>query len=149
MSKRLTTVLHEVIWLMDRKAGEIVKREYGISLSWFRLLIILQNVGPVTQHRLAQSLNHSDPAVSKLLDRMSESGFVTVTIDPTHRRRRIVELTEAGRQLATQIDNALEDLFTRDLTEAGIDIPGFTASVSALADQLTSAHKGLSNDDNA
>ena len=146
MSKGLTTVLHEVIWLMDRKAGEIVQREYGISLSWFRLLIILANVGPATQHRLAQSLNHSDASVSKLLDRMSDSGLVTVTVDPAHRRRRIVELTPAGQKLATQIDTALEDLFGKDLTAAGIDIPRFTASVSALSDQL---HKGPSKDDNS
>ena len=146
MNKGLTTVLHEVIWLMDRKASEIVQREYGISLSWFRLLIILKNVGPVTQHRLAQSLNHSDASVSKLLDRMSDSGFVTVTVDPAHRRRRIVGLTPAGRKLATQIDTALEDLFSKDLTAAGIDIPRFTTFVSALSDQL---HKGPSTDDNS
>lgn len=142
MSKGLTTVLHEVVWAMDRKADQIIRRDYGISLSWFRLLIVLRNTAPLTQHGLAEHLNHSDPAVSRLLERMSTSGLVSITIDPAHRRKRLVKLTTSGRELVDSADSALEALFRSDLERADIDIDGFTSAVVALSLQLAPDRTG-------
>ncbi|MET4783209.1 MarR family transcriptional regulator [Glaciihabitans sp. UYNi722] len=133
MTKGLTTLIHEVVWAMDRKADEILKRDYGISVSWFRVLVVLKDTAPITQHSLAQRLRHSDPAVSRLLERMTKSGLLSVAIDPDHGRKRLVSLTPAGRSVVVSADSALEDLFVSDLTQAQIDISEFSSSMSALS----------------
>ncbi len=128
--------LHQVVWLMDRRADEVLRREYGISLSWGRLLIVLAQSAPVVQHELAQRLNHSDAAISRQLERMSASGLLTVNTDPTHRRKRLVGLTPLGRTMVDAASAELETLLRDDMTQAGLDIEGFTKSITALARQL-------------
>lgn len=136
MDDGLATKLHKIVWMMDRTADELLKRRYGFSLSWGRLLIILEQSSPLTQHDLARKLNHSDPAISRQLERMSESGLLNVTVDPAHRRKRLVDLTARGRELATEANRTLEGLFQADLVRTGIDIDHFAAAVDALAEQL-------------
>jgi DNA-binding MarR family transcriptional regulator len=142
MNDGLATRLHLVVWMMDRKADDFLKREYGFSLSWGRLLIMLETSSPLTQHDLAQRLNHSDPAISRQLERMSDSGLVTVTVDPGHRRKRLVDLTTHGRALVAEANRTLEGLFRADLTRAGIDIGSFGASIDTLANQLCVGAQG-------
>ncbi|WP_416961252.1 glycoside hydrolase family 3 N-terminal domain-containing protein [Streptomyces sp. Agncl-13] len=46
----------------------------------------------------SQALGVSDPAISRALRPLEESGLVRVTRDPQHARRRLVELTATGRE---------------------------------------------------
>lgn len=121
---------------MDRKADQLLRREYGLPLSWGRLLITLAKSAPLVQHELAQRLNHSDAAISRQLERMSESGLLTVTPDPTHGRKRLVDLTVRGRDTVAAASAALEALLRQDIVCAGLDIERFADSVAALAHQL-------------
>jgi len=136
VNNELAVQLHQLVWRMDRKADQVLRRDYDLPLSWGRLLITLAKTGPLTQHDLALRLSHSDPAISRQLERMSESGLLTVTVHPSHRRKRLVDLTSLGREMVIQASSTLDELLQSDMIRAGIDIQRFADCVAALAEEL-------------
>ncbi|WP_280426954.1 MarR family winged helix-turn-helix transcriptional regulator [Nocardia brasiliensis] len=96
MDDGLADLLHRVASLVD-KATRRRMDDYGLSHRQLRLLTTLRDIEPVTQHRLAQALAVSDPAISRALRPLAAAGLVRVAIDPAHKRRRLVSTTEAGR----------------------------------------------------
>lgn len=63
-----------------------------------RMLIIREQNGEVVKpHDLSTHLAISTASTTKLLDRLTEAGYLTRKPHPTDRRARIVALTEAAR----------------------------------------------------
>ena len=136
MKQALTSTLHEIVWLMDQKADQLLKRDFGISFSWFHLMLTLQSVQPSTQHHLAVCLNYSDPAVSKLLVPIHQAGYVSIHPDPEHGRRRIVRLTPAGEKLTSSADTLLTREFGRVLRDADINLTAYTTMSTTIVETL-------------
>ncbi len=68
------------------------------DLAALRMLIIREQNGEVVKpHDLATHLAISTASTTKLLDRLTEAGYLTRKPHPTDRRARIVALTEAAR----------------------------------------------------
>ena len=49
----------------------------------------------------ARRLNTSPPAVTRLVNALEADGLVVLVANPAHKRSRLVELTDAGRELAS------------------------------------------------
>lgn len=70
----------------------------GVTPAEHNVLFLLSHDGAMPQHELAQ--DGLDPgAISRLVARLAERGLVTVAVDPSDRRRRLVRITPAGRRL--------------------------------------------------
>lgn len=67
-----------------------------------------------SQTELAQHLEQSESSVSMLIDRMRASGLVYRLRSKTDRRKRVLMLTDRGRQLLEQLD-ACHDARMSDL----------------------------------
>ncbi|WP_030561131.1 MarR family transcriptional regulator BagL/FevM [Streptomyces aureocirculatus] len=68
----------------------------------FAVLLVLDDNGSLDQSALGALTAIDRSTLTPLLDRLEALGLVTKEIDPANRRRRIVTLTEAGRErLAT------------------------------------------------
>lgn len=96
MDDGLADLLHRVVALLGEKARERMQSPGGLTYSQLRLLGTLEDQPPMTQHRLAESLAISDPAVSRALQPLAAAGLVAIESDPDHGRRKLVGLTEAG-----------------------------------------------------
>lgn len=69
-----------------------------VSLHEYDVLYALKKAGcALRQTDLTRSVLLSQPALSRLLDRLEQRGFVTRAPDPADRRAVLVSLTEAGR----------------------------------------------------
>lgn len=141
----LSLTLHKITWQLDQQAGIHLKRNYGISFSWFRTLSVLDATGPSTQHRLAENLSISDAAVSRLVERLASAGYLSVAVDATHQRRRIVTLSESGAALVRQATHELETLLTKELQAANIDEQHYAALNAALLAQLEQSKRTSRN----
>ncbi len=83
-----------------------------------RVLKILANHGPMSQHAIAQELCHSDAAISRQIKLLLRDKAITSLPDPANRRRTIISLTSHGRsvlrsweiQLHQQVANLLVGL---------------------------------------
>ncbi|MFE7114795.1 MarR family winged helix-turn-helix transcriptional regulator [Streptomyces sp. NPDC057654] len=138
MDEGLAELLHRVVMLM----GEAARRRSGpnqrLSPSQLRLLGTLEEIQPATQHQLAEALTLSDPAVSRALRPLEAEGYVTINVDPAHRRRRLVTLTPMGQATFLAEGKPLEEEFRTALVDAGFPYDRYLADTNRLAALLTS-----------
>lgn len=128
----VTTTLHQLVRLMDKYAEKILQDEFSISYSWFLILATIAIIEPSTQHFIAETLNYSDAAVSRLVVNLKDHGLISVEPDPSHGRRSIVRITDEGRSLVTRSNVKLEEAFAGALEAAKVDPLTFEESVTSL-----------------
>ena len=74
-------------------------RAAGLSSIEWRVLATLHDSDPVTVSQLAHEVLAKQPTVTKLVQRMTEQGWVELLADATDQRRTLVAVTPAGRRL--------------------------------------------------
>jgi DNA-binding MarR family transcriptional regulator len=74
-------------------------RAAGLSSIEWRVLATLHDGEPLTVSQLAHEVLSKQPTVTKLVQRMSDQGWVTLQADPADQRRTLVAATAAGRRL--------------------------------------------------
>ncbi|MFG3280419.1 MarR family winged helix-turn-helix transcriptional regulator [Streptomyces sp. NPDC048111] len=133
MDEGLAELLYRVVMLMGEAARRRSGPEQRLSPSQLRLLGTLEEIQPATQHRLAEALNLSDPAISRALRPLEADGYVTITVDPAHRRRRLVSLTPTGQATFLAEGKPLEEELRTALLEAGFPYERYLADTHRLA----------------
>jgi DNA-binding MarR family transcriptional regulator len=134
----LSDLLHRVVSLLGEVARQHISPEGDLTYSRIRLLGALEDIEPATQHRLAQSLGISDPAISRALQPLEQEGLVRITTDPHHARRRLVELTDAGRTAYHASGKPLAEQLRRGLQAEGFPYDRYLADTLQLAEILES-----------
>jgi DNA-binding MarR family transcriptional regulator len=74
-----------------------------VSVTQFRLLLVLSGLGRVPSSRLAAELGISASSVTRLGDRLVAAGLVARGADPRSRSVVTVEATEAGVELVARV----------------------------------------------
>lgn len=74
-------------------------RAAGLSSIEWRVLATLHDSEPLTVSQLALEVLSKQPTVTKLVQRMSEQGWIELLADPLDQRRTLVAVTAAGRRL--------------------------------------------------
>lgn len=74
-------------------------RAAGLSSIEWRVLATLHDGDPLTVSRLADEVLAKQPTVTKLVQRMSEQGWVALQADAGDQRRTLVVATPAGKRL--------------------------------------------------
>ena len=88
-------------------------------------LLLLETSGPMGVTELAARLQLSHPLVIKLVESLEAQGFTAIERDPQDGRRRPVVLTDAGRDQAAKVRDAIAilDRSYSDLSrEIGLDL---------------------------
>lgn len=88
-----------------RKGRDAEAERLGVTVDEWRLLFVLRQVGPHPSIRLAERSLMDRGTVSKAVRRMEERGLVFRVSDASDARIAIVNLTDSGHALATQISN--------------------------------------------
>jgi DNA-binding MarR family transcriptional regulator len=128
--------MHVVIATMDSMADTILKEKFNISFSWFHLMIAILYIQPATQTQIADSVGHSQAAVSRMLTILIAKGYVIVKTDPKHKRKNVVLLSEHGKQIAQAANDVLEDEFSKVLNDANIDTALYTQMTQKIIGSL-------------
>jgi MarR family transcriptional regulator for hemolysin len=127
-------------------------RQFGISRAQWVVLMRLDRSEGLNQSELAELLDLQPISVTRLLDRLAESGLIERRPDPSDRRVNRLYLTPAARPLLKQlaalgedlmeivlenVDHAAQERLLRDLNvmkdnlRAAINRGGNTAAQSA------------------
>ncbi|WP_026423367.1 MarR family winged helix-turn-helix transcriptional regulator [Actinokineospora inagensis] len=138
MDEGLADLLHRVVMLLGEAARRRIDDRDSLTYSQIRLLGTLEEIEPATQHRLAQALSVSDPAISRALRPLETNGLVHITIDPDHARRRLVRLTDAGRKAFHTAGKPLYDELRTELAAAGFPYERYLKDTLRLAELLES-----------
>jgi DNA-binding MarR family transcriptional regulator len=74
-----------------------------VSVAQFRMLSVLQELGPSASVDVASRLGSAGSSVTRLADRLEESGHLTRHRERPNRSVVRLELTEAGRELVERV----------------------------------------------
>jgi MarR family transcriptional regulator for hemolysin len=122
----------------DHKAGE-----FGMTRAQWVVLIRLDRSEGLKQCELAEILDVQPITLTRLLDRLSESGLIERRPDPGDRRVKRLYLTPAARPILEQVGQQSEDIMATAL--AGLDpdaIEMLRAKLSRVKENLREAiHK--------
>jgi DNA-binding MarR family transcriptional regulator len=108
-----------------------------VPASAFPLLAALDRPGGLTVGELADAIGVSQPAVTRSVTRLAFEGLVTVASESSDRRRRSVQLSEAGEEVVTRARAAVWPHVEAAVAEAcdGLDGP-LLAQLAALEARL-------------
>ena len=140
---KLGFLIHDSARLL-RKRFETRGSAYGLSAAQWRLLVRLVKEEGVAQARLAELLEIEPISVSRLLDRMEESGWIERRQDAGDRRVRTIFPTGKSRDAFAAIKGAAGEVY--DLALAGLTteekqilVKGLNTIITNLADGETPA----------
>lgn len=110
-----------------------------LTMAQVKLLFVLRHVSDddsqvMTISSVAQRLEIGLPAASHLVDRLVQQGLASRIEDKSDRRRALLELTEAGRELANRLGEGTRDRFARWVERLDDDdLATLARGLSALA----------------
>ncbi len=108
--------------LMNRLEHEFAKQGSELNFTQFLVIKKLSTEVPMTATELARSISHDAGAMTRLLDRLTEKGYLRRLPHAQDRRALQIEITEAGREVwgrmrnstATVMEMALHGISTAD-----------------------------------
>lgn len=111
---RLGFLLHDAARMMRRRF-EARASGYGLSSAQWRLLVRVAKEEGVAQARLAELLEIEPISVSRLIDRMEESGWIERRSDATDRRVRMIFPTSKASDAYAQVKSLAGEVYAQAL----------------------------------
>lgn len=120
--------------LLSRLVDVSVKEALGLTSRQWRVLVILNRLGPSSSGEVARMCSFDHSQVSRVAFELAEKGLVTQGNDTADRRRQVLSLTPASLALLRQgVPASLE---RQERLRARLGEPDYTAFCRAL-DALT------------
>lgn len=104
---------------LHRIAAGRLLRDLGLYPGQEIVMMHLWDAGPVRQSELIKAVGLDPSTVTKMLQRLEQSGHVRRCPDPADRRAALVEATGGSCALKTQVEQAWRQL--EEITLAGLD----------------------------
>jgi DNA-binding MarR family transcriptional regulator len=117
------------------EALEAITNQAGLSLGDYLVLAVIRRSpsGQSAPTAISAVLGRTTGGMTLTLDRLQAAGWLHRSPDPTDRRRVVVELTAAGLDLATRVNDALH------AWERRLDLPGEPRAILDSVEKLTAA----------
>lgn len=96
---RLSVITNTV----SRALARFYQREFGISVGEWRVLAVLARFGPLTSSGVVQRTAMDKVQVSRAVSRAAQRGLVERSVDAGDRRRTVLQLTRAGREVHRRV----------------------------------------------
>lgn len=117
---------------------ESVLRHHGITFARYEVLMLLyfSRSGALPMAKIGERLQVHPTSVTNAVDRLESARLVRRAAHPTDRRATLVELLDAGRELAV---NATKELNTEVFNAPGVSPDGITSLVAILTEMRREA----------
>ena len=121
--------------LAVNRSLESITAGLGLSLGDYLVLGVIRRSpgGRSAPTAISDVLGRTTGGMTLTLDRLEAAGWLRRSPDPTDRRRVVVELTRAGLDLATRVNEALH------VWERSLKLPGKPNAILAAVEALTDA----------
>ena len=123
-------ILNDVARLL-RTYADYKAAQFGITRAQWAVLVRMERSEGLNQTELADMLDLQPITLTRLLDKLSDSGLIERRPDPGDRRAKCLFLTPAARPLLKRLAELGEETMTSTL--AGIDPESIAKMVSQLA----------------
>lgn len=112
--RRLGFLINDVARMLRTLADQRA-REFGMTRAQWAVLVRLEHSEGLKQSALAEMLDIQPITLTRLVDRLCESGMIERRPDPNDRRAKLLYLTPAARPLMAQLNAAGEDVMNTAL----------------------------------
>ena len=106
-------------WYLLYKAGALARHRWSAMLAQlnfspgqYAALMALGEAGRLGQHRLAELIGVDPRNAVPIIDTLAEQGLVSREVDPSDRRRRLLQLTTRGRAVAGNLASVAAEIET-------------------------------------
>jgi DNA-binding MarR family transcriptional regulator len=110
---------HRGNWYLLYKAGQLARQRWNamlaqinVSPAQYGALMALGEAGRLCQHQVAELIGVDPRNAVPIVDALAEQGLVSRQIDPSDRRRRVLELTAKGRAKAANLASIAAEIET-------------------------------------
>ncbi|AUH51736.1 MarR family transcriptional regulator [Chromobacterium sp. ATCC 53434] len=105
-----------------RQVADEELKKYGLSEATTTPLWLIGRLGEgLRQCALAEHLGIEGQSLVRLIDHLEQSGLVVRRDDPSDRRAKMLMLTEAGKTMATRVDQVVRDIRDQLLRDVGAE----------------------------
>jgi MarR family transcriptional regulator for hemolysin len=130
LNRDFAFILNDVARLL-RTYADYKAAQFGITRAQWAVLVRLDRSEGLKQSELADSLDLQPITLTRLLDKLSDSGLIERRADPTDRRAKRLFLTPAARPLLERLSVLGEETMAATLT--GVERESVEQMVSKLA----------------
>lgn len=102
-----TTPLHQLAFILQQLADELLMAKVGVGLSQARIMGVLQKPAPKSQRLIAMQLGQTEANISRQLKAMKKGGLVSINKNKKDGRQRDVSLTTKGLHKKEKADELL------------------------------------------
>ena len=99
----VTAVLTASRALVGVSARSLAEVEETVTITQFRTLVVLDNLGHINLLALAEELDVNSSTAMRMIDRLLVAGLVTREENPGNRREVLLGLTEEGARLVETV----------------------------------------------
>ena len=89
--------------LVGISARSLAKVEDSVTLTQFRMLVVLEGHGPSRLNQLAERLDVTPSTALRMVDRLITAGLVDRRENAQDRREVVIDLTNTGRSLVRKV----------------------------------------------
>jgi DNA-binding MarR family transcriptional regulator len=109
-------------------------RQAGLSSIEWRVLATLYDAAPLTVNDLTAQVLSKQPTVTKLVQRMAQTGYLVLLADAADHRRTLVAITPTGKKLVRPLVLAAQKHEAQVLRALGAeDVDALKQSLARLA----------------
>jgi DNA-binding MarR family transcriptional regulator len=112
------TPLHYLAFILQQSAEDLLLKEAGISLSYVRILGVLDTNATVSQKSIAMTLHQTEANISRQLLLMVRQRLVKISKNKSDGRQRDVTVTALGEKKYQQAEKLLKDQANQTLRSA-------------------------------
>jgi DNA-binding MarR family transcriptional regulator len=124
---------HKLMFLMDRHADQLLRKEFDLGLAQFFILMAIFEHTECSQRDIAKYLELTEPAVSRHVEGLTTRGYIVRRTNANNRREHLLQLSEDGTHSYHQITGALIALADEHLLGlSGMELSQLDGTISKL-----------------
>ena len=120
---------------------ERLKKDHGVNLPTYEFVQVISRVRDCRVQDIAAELSITVGGTSKIVDRIEAAGLCARRANPSDRRSSIIELTPAGKRIASRAAATVEDELRRRIGTAMPErsLAQFTRTLTKLRSAVRSS----------
>ncbi len=99
LNRMVTFRLQRLYAKLGAQAAKILKETAGLTPAQWRVLVIIDALGPVSSYQIVRSIIIDKGQLSRVLKGMVEQGLVALSHSESDQRSHVISMTEKGRTL--------------------------------------------------
>jgi DNA-binding MarR family transcriptional regulator len=102
--------------VISKQSDQLLQEQFGIGLSQYRILMVLDWNPHIQQRAIADSLGQSEASISRQIKLLKRKSLLSSKVDPNNKRKHISTVSPLGMQVTEAANELLKRSLDTDAT---------------------------------